>query len=549
MDEEPGSETPANDTETNDIPSSAVGDPPPPPKQDTFVVSKCRYWILFLFSLLALHQCNIWITFGPIAPTVIERYGEDVDISLLAAWGPLVYIPATIFSSWLLDKFGLKLSMVLNAFLVAFGAVIRCFIGYGEVGMVLTHTGQIFNAIAGPFCMSAPPLLSFVWFPLQTRTLTTAIGALAGNLGVVVCFTTGFLITKPNQIIYLLVGEAVFAVLLFILAVVYFPAGPQDITLRGAWTRASYLAPAPRTCNVKGEPSVADEEEEKTVQSEGKPDGGSDELAIEMDAIPNDESGAIITGEGEKAEAAPVDTPLSAPSPDASGSTDLPINPRHNGVWRGRMYAVVAVLPTFWVDLGKIMANPAFVLVALACGCTLGLFYGWQAVLLLILGPLGYSQKQVGWMGFTSTLAGITGGVFAGRVADWTGRRMKPVYLTLFAGVTITFVLFCLVTHKIVPFYHVSLVYILITVLTVMLCALVPVLYELAVDITSPVSPSTSCSLINTLINVFCLVFLLIDDKLDVKTLNWTITAVSGFFGLLLISLRCKYEQKWPQDE
>lgn len=203
--------------------------------------------------------------------------------------------------------------------------------------------------------MSAPPLISATWFPLKTRTLTTAIGTLAGNCGIVVCFTTGLYILKPESVMILLRAEAVFSTVLLIICTIYFPGSPHFTKLRASLSRESWT------------------------------------------------------------------TTLTVSAPDQS-----------------KLMAVMQ----FWKDLWAIVRIPAFDLAALACGCTVGMYSGWQAVLLLVLGPLGYSQEQVGWMGFASTCFGIFAGIVAGRFADWTGRRMKPVYLTIFWGILLAAFLF-----------------------------------------------------------------------------------------------------------
>ncbi|KAH3745217.1 solute carrier family 49 member 4 protein [Pelomyxa schiedti] len=469
--------------------------------------SKARLWVLGLFFSVAFMQSNIWMTYGPIAPPAQELYEDSLSISLLAAWGPIMYLPATVLSSWLMDKTGMKLSMVLNAALVAGGALLRCVSQTPPAGAYFAHIGQIFNALAGPFCMSAPPLLSSIWFPLKVRTSTTAIGALAGNFGIVVCFTTGLFVTKPEHVKLLLWGEAAIAVFLFAFSIFYFPAYPHDDTLRSTCNRYSWthISPAPSHETASGTPDV--------------------ELAetgvIQVAVVPETPA-AVITS------ASPiVDDPTTAPIVTTTEATTKS--------------SKSASALQFWRDLKTIMLQPAFVVVALACGCTVGMFSGWQAILLLVLEPLGFTQSQVGWMGFISTFFGIFVGLLSGRIADWTGRTMKPVALTLFAGLSLSSLMFCLIVNGIIPTKNIAPAYAIIVILTGFLSSMMPVLYELSVDITYPIAPSTSCSVINTIINVGCLVFLAVNGSLSPQILNWSLAGTATVFGLSLISIKWKY--------
>eukprot|EP01106_Pelomyxa_sp_JSP_P017295 TRINITY_DN692_c0_g5_i1.p1 TRINITY_DN692_c0_g5~~TRINITY_DN692_c0_g5_i1.p1 ORF type:complete len:483 (-),score=72.54 TRINITY_DN692_c0_g5_i1:76-1434(-) len=451
------------------------------------------------------------MTFGPIAPLAYGVYGSSLDINLLQAWGPIIYLPATIFASWLLDKASLKTSMVLNTALVAIGGVLRCIIYTAPVANYLAHAAQIFNAIAGPFCMSAPPLLSAIWFPLKDRTFTTAIGALGGNFGIVFSFTTGLYVKRLEDVPILMVSEAAASTLLLALTLAYFPATPFDthpctsLFSREAWTSLP-LAGAP------GEPAQPGQTPLNTASVTTEP--------------PTSETQAIKEG----------DTPV---TPVEEGSTSqVEASPTQAS---GFNYMT---LLSFWRDVVMSFKRPAFVVASLALGCTAGVFYGWQAVLLLVLQPLGFSQVEVGWMGFLGTLLGCFSGLLASRVADWTGRYMKPVYLTLFSGLTICSLLFCLFAHEIISTPNKDIVvYVLVVLATIFLCGLVPVLYELAVDITYPITPSTSCSITNTLINVICMVFILCGDALSSQALNWTLVGTSGLFTLAMITLKCKYHR------
>jgi len=57
----------------------------------------------------------------------------------------------------------------------------------------LIHGGQLFNGLAAPVCMAAPPLISATWFPATQRTTATSLGLLSGNVGFALSFIIGII--------------------------------------------------------------------------------------------------------------------------------------------------------------------------------------------------------------------------------------------------------------------------------------------------------------------------------------------------------------------
>lgn len=71
-----------------------------------------------------------------------------------------------------------------------------------------------------------------------------------------------------------------------------------------------------------------------------------------------------------------------------------------------------------------------FVVIFLAGGMFGGVFQGWCGLFDIILEPVGFNPVETGWLGFTTTLAQVFGGVVAGRVADmFFRRRLKRLLL------------------------------------------------------------------------------------------------------------------------
>ncbi|KAL5009481.1 hypothetical protein ScPMuIL_011786 [Solemya velum] len=160
-----------------------------------------RWYVLALYSSLAMCQGGFWNTWGPIAKVSEDAFGwEDSTIALLINWGPITYIFSTFFFAWLTSEKGLRWACVVAMVLIAGGAGVRCISSTPPVATGLIHFGQILNGLAGPVGMSVPPVLSAKWFPPHQRTTATAIACVFNSLGVAISFVIGpYMVPEQNH--------------------------------------------------------------------------------------------------------------------------------------------------------------------------------------------------------------------------------------------------------------------------------------------------------------------------------------------------------------
>uniref|UniRef100_A0A8C1HJK3 Solute carrier family 49 member 4 n=1 Tax=Cyprinus carpio carpio TaxID=630221 RepID=A0A8C1HJK3_CYPCA len=218
-----------------------------------------RWFVLTMFSLLGFMQGLVWNTWGPIqisAKHVFEF--SSTDIAVLVMWGPVGYLPWLLFMS-LMDKKGLRASLLLSAFFMVLGAALRSVPLkdlYYRRWMI--HGGQLLNGLAGPTIMSAGPLLSTTWFAPDQRATATAIASLIGYLGSACAFLIGPLaVPAPNgtvgstvywnqnhirdRIQFVLYAEVGMIAALFVAVLFYFPSRPPvPPSVAAASQRLSY---------------------------------------------------------------------------------------------------------------------------------------------------------------------------------------------------------------------------------------------------------------------------------------------------------------------
>ena len=86
--------------------------------QENFQVYKRRWYILVVFFICSAVNGMKWNTWGPIQGTSQVVFGwSDTTITLLVAWGPIVYIIAFLPVSWLMDAKGKNLKMLRKIFI------------------------------------------------------------------------------------------------------------------------------------------------------------------------------------------------------------------------------------------------------------------------------------------------------------------------------------------------------------------------------------------------------------------------------------------------
>ncbi|KAM9802602.1 solute carrier family 49 member 4 [Syngnathus typhle] len=224
-----------------------------------------RWLVLSLFSLLALMQGMVWNFWGPIQNSAAHAFGfTKSDIAVLVLWGPVGFIPWLLFM-WLMDKRGLRASLLLSAFLMLLGAVLRSIpLTDPSLRRWFIHGGQLLNGLAGPTIMSAGPFLSTTWFAPDQRATATAVASLFPYLGGAASYVAGPLIvpapngTQPaghrvsapppaldgairEKIQLLMYAELSVIAVLFVAVLLYFPSRPPlPPSVAAASQRLSY---------------------------------------------------------------------------------------------------------------------------------------------------------------------------------------------------------------------------------------------------------------------------------------------------------------------
>ena len=139
-----------------------------------------RFVVLLVFFVAQISTAVVWITYASWSQEAAVYYGVSIDaINGLSVVFMAAYLPGTVLSAWVYNKFSLRSGLILATFVNSVGAWIRVAPTFGAVML-----GQVLCALVQPFFTNAPAKIASRWFPVSSRGLATAVGAMANPVGI-----------------------------------------------------------------------------------------------------------------------------------------------------------------------------------------------------------------------------------------------------------------------------------------------------------------------------------------------------------------------------
>ncbi|TSK45880.1 Major facilitator superfamily domain-containing protein 7 [Bagarius yarrelli] len=127
---------------------------------------------------------QLWLTFAPVADKVAERLNVTLDqVNWLSVVYMVVAIPLSFITTWMLDTWGLRPTMILGSWLNMAGSVLRVVgvLSYLPVytWFPIVMTGQVLCALAQPLVIFSPTKLAALWFPEHQRATANMIASMS----------------------------------------------------------------------------------------------------------------------------------------------------------------------------------------------------------------------------------------------------------------------------------------------------------------------------------------------------------------------------------
>ena len=119
--------------------------------------------MLFFYSLTTFLNAVAWLTFAPLTTILRKVYNiNDFVINYYAFSYVAFCLILNIPSVYILDKYGLKVGVIIGMLLNVSGLLLRTLINYNLLFSIL---GQTLLAMAAPFVINSPSKFSKNWFP------------------------------------------------------------------------------------------------------------------------------------------------------------------------------------------------------------------------------------------------------------------------------------------------------------------------------------------------------------------------------------------------
>ncbi|KAM7540161.1 hypothetical protein Aperf_G00000027829 [Anoplocephala perfoliata] len=364
----------------------------------------------------------------------------------------LVYIPMVIPGTWLLNRCGLRVSLLTGASLNAFGACIKCVAlelsqPYGVdtpsamASFPILMAAQCICALAQVFTLGMPAQLAATWFGESELALATSIGVFANQVGC--AFGFGFpplMVPDPSNtnsfedfrhgFRILLYGGAAIMLISFIIVAIFFKEEPKAPPSRAQFKRI--------------------------MQREG--------------IVPNDAEGEL----------------KALPASDVDSSI---LNSE----------VTYAMKKNFFLQITHCLKNINFVFLTICYGVNTGVYYEIGTLLNPVISEFfPKEQVAIGWVGFSMIITGMVGSLVAGVILKRTG-QYRRVFLIFYMLSVVSWVAFMGSLYS--P--HISIIFLTMILLGFFQSGFLPLGFEYAAEITYPIEEGLTSGILNTSAQIF----------------------------------------------
>ncbi|GAA56900.1 feline leukemia virus subgroup C receptor-related protein 1 [Clonorchis sinensis] len=546
-----------------------------------------RWFILAMFCCCSMSNSYHWIHLNIISDRVLYIWNVSIPgrtaaerqlaVDTLSIVYMIAYIPLIIPATWMLDRHGLRITIILATCSNALGGWIKCVGGVLAVdpntvtsesptfaqmsAFPVLLVGQIMDAVAQVFILGIPSALAVTWFGELEISTATALGVLANQLGTALgfCIPPMIVASLPSQYEPTITPN-------YSSSPATLSSSPSDASNDSSYqyfhqnmmyllyigAAINTLPAIPVLCFFKNEPPT---EPTLTQYHRKRLSASMPDVAVSSAETLNFPQHLPVEG-SRYAETVGIHTTTSPSEKEANNEvtqvsdTDS-FNPR---------YVIVSQISSINMFTGKgfkgqllcVLGNGNFTVLLLSYGVTTGLFYALGTLLNVILQVYFPGNAAIGWIGFTMIISGMVGSILIGVALDRT-RRYRLISL-LVCGVALVwmgaFTGLVLLRSLIWMFFAAGFIGFALTGFLMMG-------FDYAAELTYPANEGLTSGLINASAQIFGILFLFTASHLassfDVLYTNIFFTGLSffGFFLLIFVKedLRRSNLQKCIQSE
>ncbi|GFY73158.1 feline leukemia virus subgroup C receptor-related protein 1 [Trichonephila inaurata madagascariensis] len=149
---------------------------------------KRRFLMLFLFAMCSMMNGFPQFQYTVVADIVSCYYRTSLnDINWTCVVYMVVFLPLVFPVMYLMDKKGLKVTLIIGAVLNCLGSWVQCF-SFAPDRYIVIMACQTIYAFGQVFVISLPPFIAGVWFGAAEVGLACAMGVFGNQLGIALGF-------------------------------------------------------------------------------------------------------------------------------------------------------------------------------------------------------------------------------------------------------------------------------------------------------------------------------------------------------------------------
>lgn len=205
-------------------------------------VSKYRWVILITTMPIIVATEMMWLSFSPIASVIAEHYGVSTSsVDLLATSYMLMFIVFAIPSSFVIDRFGFRRSLIIGAILTGvFGLTRAIFAG----SFMLVILSQFLIAVGQPFLLNITTKAAANWFPFEERATADGLLTMAQYMGFAIPMVLSPILVDAIGVQSMLFVFAVIGVIAALLVIIFVREKPAVPPPGPAYANVDFSAKA-----------------------------------------------------------------------------------------------------------------------------------------------------------------------------------------------------------------------------------------------------------------------------------------------------------------
>ncbi len=176
-------------------------------EKENYKVYPYRWIVLIGYMLVTTAILIQWVAHASVARAAESYYAGQFNpaslynIDLLASLYMIVYLIMCIPASYIIDRYGIRISLGIGSILTALAGMAKgIWIDIFLIQVIL----QFILAVAQPFILNAITSIAVRWFPIRERGLASGIATLAQYIGLIIGIgiTPLMIVTDPSSVDY-----------------------------------------------------------------------------------------------------------------------------------------------------------------------------------------------------------------------------------------------------------------------------------------------------------------------------------------------------------